>query len=78
MPSEVTDKEVEIAREAAILDGKPEQIVDRIAKGKLERYYKDNVLLEQPFVKDSSQTVKEVLVAGNVDIQSFIRFVLGE
>ena len=78
VPSEITDKEVQIAREAAILDGKPEQIVDRIASGKLERYYKDNVLLEQPFVKDSSQSVKEMLAAGKVEIKSFIRFVLGE
>ena len=78
VPSDVTDKEVQIAREAAILDGKPEQIVDKIATGKLERYYKDNVLLEQPFVKDSSQTVKEMLSAGNVEIKTFVRFVLGE
>ena len=74
----ITDKEVEIAREAALLDGKPEQIVDKIAKGKLERYYKDNVLLEQAFVKDSAQTVKQMLAGAGADVKSFVRFVLGE
>jgi elongation factor Ts len=76
--SSVTEKEVEIAREAALLDGKPEHIVDKIATGKLERYYKDNVLLEQAFVKDSSQTVKQMLASSGADVKTFVRFVLGE
>ena len=74
---ELKEKEMEIAREAARLDGKPEQIIDRIATGKLERYYKDNVLLEQPFVKDSSQTVKEMLKASGASVSGFVRFALG-
>ncbi len=73
----VKDKEMEIAREAAILEGKPEHIIDRIAQGKLERYYKDNVLLEQPFVKDSSQTVSEMLKSVGADVSGFVRFSLG-
>jgi elongation factor Ts len=74
---ELKEKEMEIAREAARLDGKPEQIIDRIATGKLERYYKDNVLLEQPFVKDSSQTVKEMLKTSGASVSGFVRFALG-
>ena len=57
----IQEKELEIAREQAANEGKPENIIDRIATGKLERFFKDNVLVEQPFVKDSSQTVGEML-----------------
>lgn len=75
---EVKDKEMEIAREAARNEGKPEHILDRIAQGKLERYYKDFVLVEQPFVKDSSQTVKAMLSGAGADVKSFVRYALGE
>jgi len=76
--ADLVQKEMEIARDAALLEGKPEAIVDRIAQGKVERYYKDNVLLEQPFVKDSSQTVQDMLKAAKVDVHGFTRFALGE
>lgn len=78
VPQELKDKELEIAREAAKAEGKPDHIVDRIAEGKLERYYKDHVLVEQPFVKDSSMTVKEMLKQSGVDVERFIRYALGE
>ena len=74
----VKEKEMEIAREAAIMEGKPEQIIEKIATGKLERFYKDNVLLEQPFVKDSSQTVTQMLDGASAEVSSFVRFALGE
>ena len=78
VPQEIQDKEMEIAREAARNDGKPEHILDRIAQGKLERYFKDHVLVEQPFVKDASLTVKEVLQRDDADVRTFIRFALGD
>jgi len=78
VPADVQEKEMEIARQAAIEEGKPEQIVDRIATGKLERYFKDNVLLEQPFVKDSSMTVGDMLKGAGADVKTFVRFALGE
>jgi elongation factor Ts len=74
---ETKQKELEIGREQARAEGKPEQILDRIATGKLERYYKDNVLVEQPFVKDSSMTVKEMLKQKGVEVKRFVRFALG-
>lgn len=74
---DVKEKEMEIARDAARNEGKPEHIIDRIATGKLERYYKDNVLLEQPFVKDSSQTVTEMLKSADASVSGFVRFALG-
>jgi elongation factor Ts len=77
VPQEVKDKELEIGRELALAEGKPEQIVDKIATGKLDRYYKDNVLVEQPFVKDSSKTVKQMLSEQGVEVSRFVRFALG-
>jgi elongation factor Ts len=77
VPEEVQQKEIEIGREAARNEGKPENILDRIAQGKLERYFKDNVLVEQPFVKDSSQTVKQMLDAAGTSVVRFVRFALG-
>ena len=78
VPEDVKQKEMEIARDAARNEGKPEQILDRIATGKLERYYKDYVLLEQPFVKDSSKTVQQMLAEQNANVRTFVRFALGD
>ena len=78
VPADVREKEMEIAREAARAEGKPEQILDRIAQGKLKRYYKDNVLMQQPFVKDSSMTVAEMLKQQGTKVHSFARFALGD
>lgn len=77
IPERVRVKELEIAREAARLDGKPERIIDRIATGKLERYYKDHVLVEQPFVKDASLRVRDVLAKAGAQVRTFVRYALG-
>jgi elongation factor Ts len=78
VPEDVKAKELEIGREAARNEGKPEQILDRIAQGKLERYYKDHVLVEQPFVKDASMSVKQRRDAAGAAVQRFVRFALGD
>jgi len=77
VPQEIQDKEKAIAAEQAREEGKPEQIIDRISEGKLNRYFKDNVLLEQPFVKDSSMTVGEMLKSVDAEVKTFVRFALG-
>ena len=77
VPEEVKQKELEIGREAARNEGKPDNILDRIATGKLDRFYKDNVLVEQPFVKDSSMTVKDMLAKAGTDVVRYVRFGLG-
>ncbi len=77
VPQDVQDKEREIGREQARAEGKPDAILDKIAEGKLGRYFKDNVLVEQPFVKDSSQTVAEMLKSLDADLTRFVRFALG-
>jgi elongation factor Ts len=78
VPEEVQEKEKEIARDAAINEGKPEHILDRIVEGKLERFFEDHVLLEQSFVKDASQSVEEMLDDADVDVHRFVRFALGD
>ena len=77
VPQDVQDKEREIGREQARAEGKPEQILDKIAEGKLNRYFKDNVLVEQPFVKDSSMTVQKMLESKGAELVRFVRFALG-
>jgi elongation factor Ts len=78
VPEKVRQDELEIGREQALNEGKPENIVDRIAEGKLKRYYKDNVLVEQPFVKDASMTVGEMLKKADTNVKRYVRFALGE
>lgn len=78
VPQDIKDKEMEIARDAARNEGKPEKIIDRIAEGKLERYYKDHVLTEQPFVKDSSVKVGDLLSDAGLEVKGYVRFALGD
>lgn len=78
VPQEIQEKELDIAREAARNEGKPDNIVDRIAQGKLERFFKDNVLLEQPFVKDSSVSVNDMVKKAGVQVHRFVRYSLGD
>ncbi len=76
---EVIDKELEIGREQAIAEGKPENIIDKIAQGKLNKFFKDNTLLAQPFVKDSSLTVAKYLdgITSGLTVASFKRVAIG-
>ncbi|MCY4673324.1 MAG: translation elongation factor Ts [Bacteroidetes bacterium] len=78
VPQTIQDKEFEIGKEAARLEGKPENLLDRIARGKLERFFKDNVLVEQPFVKDASLRVRDVLKKAGANVGEFVRCALGE
>lgn len=78
VPEATQQKELEIGREAARNEGKPEAILDKIAQGKLERYFKDHVLVEQPFVKDASVSVKQMLEGAGAEVRRFVRFALGD
>jgi elongation factor Ts len=71
-------KEKEIARAQAAATGKPANIVDRIAEGKMKTWFAENVLLEQPFVKDDSKTVGDLLKAAGLKLGKFIRYKVGE
>ena len=76
------ERELDIYKTQAQNEGKPAQIVDKIAQGKLEKFYQEVVLTEQTFIKDPGKTVKDILVEVNpvqpVTVQRFQRFHLGE
>jgi len=84
IPEDLLEKERRIYRSQALDAGKPEKVIDKIVEGKMERFYSEVCLLEQTYVKDSDQTVKEVLdgmiakVGENIAIRRFARFQLGE
>jgi elongation factor Ts len=81
---EIIEKEKEIYRTQAINEGKPEKIIERIVEGKLEKYFQEVCLLEQPFVKDQDRTVKDRInetlakLGENITVKRFIRFRLGD
>jgi elongation factor Ts len=79
VPKEKIEKEAEILREQAKNEGKPAQVIERIVNGRLEKYYQEVVLLDQPFIKDGGKSVAELLKeAGSVEVKGFARFQLGE
>ncbi len=73
--SATIEKELKIGREQALEEGKPEHIIEKIAEGKLNRFFKDNTLLNQSFVKDSSMTVAKYLdsVSKGLTVEKFKR-----
>ena len=80
----VLDKEREIQRARALAEGKPEKIVDRIVDGRMAKFYADNCLLEQAYIRDDSVTIGALLkeriakVGENISIRRFVRFEMGE
>ncbi|HET8723050.1 MAG TPA: translation elongation factor Ts [Anaeromyxobacteraceae bacterium] len=84
VPAEVVAKELEIAKGQAREQKKPEAIIEKIAQGKVDKFYKEVCLLEQPFVKDDKKTVEDVVkdaiakIGENIQVRRFARFVLGE
>ena len=75
----VIDKEIEIAKDQLRQEGKPEAMLDNIAKGKLKRFFKDNTLINQAFIKDSKQSVADYVksVDSSLKITGFQRVALG-
>jgi elongation factor Ts len=73
---ETIDREVAIYREQAKQEGKPEQIAEKIATGRLEKFYQEFVLLEQSYIKDAGKAIKDLL-APTVTIEQFKRYQLG-
>ncbi len=79
VPQSVVEEEREIARAQAQASGKPAGVVERIADGKVAKFYEQACLLEQPFVKAPEQSVQAMLAArGGATVSSFLRFKLGE
>ena len=81
---DVMAKEREIARDRAVLEGKPEKILDKIVEGRLGKFYEEVCLLEQPFVKEATLTVGQLVktkiakLQENITISRFVRFKVGD
>ncbi|HHY64602.1 MAG TPA: translation elongation factor Ts [Clostridiaceae bacterium] len=84
IPAEVIEKEREILKAQAINEGKPANIADKIVNGRIEKFYNEVCLLEQPFIKDNEKTVEQVLkekiakIGENISIRRFVRYEMGE
>ncbi|MGD0556847.1 MAG: translation elongation factor Ts [Streptosporangiaceae bacterium] len=78
VPADVVDKERRIAEQITREEGKPEQAVPKIVEGRVNAFFKDVVLVEQPFVKDGKQTVGRVLANDGVSVLGFARFQVGQ
>ena len=84
VPAAVLDKEKEIARARAIMEGKPEKVLDRIVEGRLAKFYEEVCLLDQPFVKEATLTIDQLVktkiakLGENITISRFIRFKVGD
>jgi elongation factor Ts len=81
---EALAQEREIQRDRALAEGKPEKIVDKVVEGRLAKFYEEVCLLEQPFVKDNSLTVSQLIASRiaklgeNITVNRFVRFKVGE
>lgn len=80
VPQSIAEKELEIAREKFRMEGKPENMLDKIAQGALQKFFKESTLLSQAFVKDNKMTVKEYLASNDKELKvtGFVRYGLGE
>lgn len=84
VPAEVLEKERQILRAQALNEGKPEKVVEKMVEGRLEKFYKENCLLEQPFIKDNDITVGQLItskvaqIGENIKVRRFARYELGE
>ena len=80
IPEDVRERELQIARDKALQDNKPEHIIEKIAEGSLKKFYKENTLVHQSFVKDPSLTVAQYVqnLDKELSITAFLRCELGE
>jgi elongation factor Ts len=84
VPEDLVESERKIYADKAAAEGKPEQVVERIVDGQLKAFYKETVLLEQPYIREDSKTVKDLVtevaakVGENVVVRRFARFQLGQ
>lgn len=83
VPADVVEKERQIFRQQALAEGKPENIVDRIVDGRLDKFFAEICLEEQPFIKDGDRTIRDLVqeliakLGENIRIRRFVRFELG-
>ena len=84
VPAEVVAREKEILKGQALQEGKPEHIAERIVQGRLEKFFNQSCLLEQPFIKDPDITVMELMnrlmarIGEKIEVRRFVRYEMGE
>jgi elongation factor Ts len=84
VPDEIVELEKEIARKQALEEQKPEHVIDRIVEGRLDKFFEQNCLLLQPYIRDDSKIVEELLkemigtVGENITVRRFERWAVGE
>ncbi|MGI6144209.1 MAG: translation elongation factor Ts [Clostridia bacterium] len=84
VPADVLEKEKEILRTQALNEGKPEKIVDKMVEGRINKFYKEVCLLEQPYIRDPEITVNDLIIeqiskiGENIKVRRFARFEVGE
>lgn len=84
IPEELVEKERDIFRAIVIKEGKPENMVEKIVEGKIQKFYKESCLMSQQYVRDTQMTIDEVVkeaigkMGENIQIKRFVRFQLGE
>ncbi len=84
VPEDVINHEKEVLRAQALEEGKPEKVIDKMVEGRIDKYYKEACLLEQPFIKDTDKTVLEIIqeqigrMGENIQVRRFVRYQLGE
>jgi len=84
VPASVLEREREVQKQRVIEEGKPPHIAEKIVEGRLTKFYEEQCLLEQKYVKDDTKTVREILtdavarIGENIRVRRFVRFVVGE
>jgi len=84
VPADVVEHEKQILKAQALNEGKPEKIVDKMVEGRVEKFYKEVCLMEQPFIKDPDMEVKDLVlqktakIGEKISIRRFARYELGE
>ena len=84
VPQDVIEKEMEILKAQALNEGKPEKVIEKMVVGRIEKFYKEVCLLEQPWIKDPDKTINNLLtekiatIGENINIRRFIRYERGE
>lgn len=84
VPAEVIEKEREILKAQAVNEGKPEHIAEKMVAGRIEKFYKENCLMEQPYIKDSDKNITQLVnekiavIGENITVRRFARFEMGE
>jgi elongation factor Ts len=84
VPEAILEKEREILRVQALNEGKPEKIIDRMVEGRVEKFYAENCLIEQAYIRDGDKAVKQLIqeyiskLGENITVRRFVRFAVGE